>query len=167
MSIASRCRTSSPNSCSKSVLQIVRLDFSFASYTGTFCLTMLTLILIKLSLRLFLYCMRVFKVSTMSVLEEYSPGSTTVGLFCFGGVYIETHKFAVCKVLVHWWVRNFGNFYLPLSLQIHPLRWKKFVRELSVWFGLSCYDALETKSIVNEFVLQWLLSFPSPKTSHV
>ena len=40
-----------------------------------FSVTLLTLKVIKLSLWLFLSCMRVFIASTMSVMEEYSQGS--------------------------------------------------------------------------------------------
>ena len=65
----------SPNICPKSVLKIARLDFYFARHTFTFCVTLLNLIVMQVSLRLFLYCMRVFIVSTMSVMEEYRPGS--------------------------------------------------------------------------------------------
>ena len=51
------------------------LDSSFARYTFTFCVTLLTLIVMQVSLWLFFSCMRVFIGSTMSVMEEYSPGS--------------------------------------------------------------------------------------------
>ena len=57
------------------VLKIARLDFSFARNTFTFCVTLQTLIVMQVSLWLFISCFRVFIASTMSVMEEYCPGS--------------------------------------------------------------------------------------------
>ena len=70
MSIPASLLASPPNICPKSVLKIARLD-SFARYTFTFCVNLLTLIVMQVSLWLFLSCMRVFVASTMSVMEDY------------------------------------------------------------------------------------------------
>ena len=67
--------TVAPNKCPKSVLKTTRIDFSLVRYTFVFCVTLLTLIVMQVSLWLFLSCMRVLIASTRSVMEEYSPGS--------------------------------------------------------------------------------------------
>ena len=41
-----------------------------------------------------------------------------VSLCRFGEFLIVKHKIPRCNVLVHWWVRNLENCYLPLSVQI-------------------------------------------------
>ena len=47
-----------------------------------------------------------------------------VNLLCFRQFVIVKQKFPLCKCSVHWWVRNLGKCYRPLSVQI-LLLWQK------------------------------------------
>ena len=75
----------------QSVLQNARPELSFASIITTFCVLRETLLVMQVSLWLFLSWMRVFMVSTMSVIEVYSPGS---GLY----VDVDLKSFFVKKL---------------------------------------------------------------------
>ena len=75
MNIPESILTSPPNIYPKLVLKNARLDSSFARYTFTFCVTLLTFIVMQVPLWLFPSCMRVFIASTRSIMKEYSPGS--------------------------------------------------------------------------------------------
>ena len=61
-------------------------------------------------------------------------GFKIVSLCCFGEFLIVKHKFPLCNIVVHWWVRNLGNCYLPLFVQTHLL-WQEICKwtECVVW----------------------------------
>ena len=112
---------SPPNICPKSVLKFARLDFPIARYTFTFCVTLLTLIVMQVSLWLF------FLYESIHSFHNVSYGGKTVGFrdskpLLFWRVSHRKTQVSLCDVLVHWWVKNLWNFYLPLSVQMHLLR---------------------------------------------
>ena len=167
MSIPKSVLTSPPNILPKSVLKFARIDCSFARYTFTFCVTLPTLILMQVSLWLFLSCMRVFIASTMSVWRNTVrvQGSK----FCFlGDFLIVKHKFPLCNILVHWWVGNLGNCYLPLSVQLHLLQQKYFKwTESVVWKELRrrVGNQLDCKWIHTQMTLFSSFSQNFPRTT--
>ena len=61
------------------------------------------------------------------------------------------------NVLALWRVEYFQKCKLPLTPQVQ-FHGSKLKKELSVLFGISCIDALETNSSVSDFIVNWLRS---------
>ena len=145
---------SPPNICPKSALKIARLDSSFARHTFTFplpanfdCDASGSVVVS------FLYeSNHSFQSVSYGGIQS---GFKIVSLCCFRECLIVRHKFPLCFVFVHWWIRNLGicDSHCPSKFTCSGM---KFVNELSVLFGKSCKDALEPNSILNESIIRWL-----------
>ena len=77
-------------------------------------------------------------------------GFKIVSLCCFEESLVVKHKFPLCNVLVHWWVRSLGNCYLPLSIQIHLLR-----QEFCKWTESVVWKELR-KFVGNQLNSKWI-----------
>ena len=80
--------------------------------------------------------------------------------------FITKHKVSLCDILVHWSVRYFRNYNLPLIQFRFNCSGGKFVKELSVLSGNSCADALVINSFVNDSIVKWLSSTLFNKIYH-